>query len=118
MRSARSSVFRAHVFLVQSVIDAQGPRRGLVFGYQRVEERLENLAVHQIGDAHAAARDLVFIAGADATRGGANGNASGPRFAQLLHQTVRGQQNLRPIADEQVAFHAQARGFQHFDLFD
>ena len=67
-------------------------------------------------DADAAPRDLVFIAGADAARGGADGNAAGPRFAQFLHQAMGGQQHLRAVADEQIALHRQAGGFQHFDF--
>jgi hypothetical protein len=100
------------------VVDAEGARDGLlVVGQERVE-RAEQVGVQQVGHADAAAADLVFVARADAARGGADGDAVHARFAHLLHHAVEGEDDVGAVADGDLAGDVDAGLFEHVEFVE
>ena len=75
MRSAKASYSARMAWQVEFAIDAEGPGDDDLFFHHGIVLRAEELRVEEVGDADAAARGLVFVAGADAARSGADGDA-------------------------------------------
>ena len=84
-------------------------QRGLI-------QRTEGLRVEQIRNADPAASNFVFVTGADAARGGPDGNTVLPRFRHLFDQPVERKNHVRAIADAQMAGDVYTGGFQLSDL--
>ena len=101
---------------IQLFIDAQRFGDDSLFLHHRIELRPENIGIQQIGDADAAAGNLVFVARPDAARSGADGDPARPAFAHPLHHAVRREQHVRPVADGQNAGDFHSGRFQRFDL--
>jgi len=82
----------------------------------------EVVAIHQVRNANAAPPGLVFIAGADTLQRCADGDPARDLavcpFGNFLHQPVRREKNLRPVADAQLTGHIDAGGNQLFHFFE
>jgi hypothetical protein len=72
--------------------------------------------IHQVGDAHAAARDFVFIRRTNAAAGGADGFAARGDFARLIDGDVVRHDQRRCRADLQARTHVDALRFELFDF--
>ena len=76
----------------------------------------QELRVQQVNYPQSATAHLVFIRRTDAARGGANLHPAGSILRRQFDHAVIGQNDLRPIADKQIAIHLHAGGaqFAHF----
>ena len=72
--------------------------------------------VGEVAQPHAPAADLVLVGRADAAGGGANLALAPPRLAEHVELAVVRQDEVRPVADEQPAFHLDAEALQFVDL--
>ena len=109
-------VFVANTGEVEFFVDAERLGDGDLLLHQRVVLGAEEFRVHQIGHADSAAGDLVLVARPDTARGGADGDAARAAFRHLLHHAVGRQEDVRPIADEQVLRDMDAGGFERIDF--
>ena len=116
MRSAKASYSSRIGVQVEFAIDAQGPGDDDLFFHHRIVLSAEKLRIEQVGDADAAARGLVLVAGADAARSGADGDPALAAFRHFLHHAMGGKQHVRAIADAQIGGDRDAGRFQSIDL--
>ena len=87
--------------------------------HHRIVVGAEASAFEQIGDAHAAAADLVFVAGADAARGGADGDAARARPSDIFSiMRCAGNSTWARLLMKRLIAHVDAGGFERIDFVE
>src|ERR1039457_5574998 len=101
---------------VELAIDAESPGDDDLLLHDGIVLRAENFGREEVGDADAAAGGLVLVAGADAARGGADGDAALAAFRHFLHHAMGWKQHVGAVTDEEIGGHGDAGRFQRLDL--
>ncbi len=116
MRSAKALILVADGAQIELAVNAERPGDHDLLFHHGIVLGAEKLRIQEVGDPNAAARRLVLVAGTDAARCGADGDAAFAALRHFLHHAVLRKQHVGAVTDEEIAGYFDARGLQSIDL--